>query len=1020
MPVIDDLEVTVHLVFVDSVGNKYTDPAQQIGSIIVDYIYITKEFRLETVTTAGVVSMVTIPEIPTTNIDAFTEVIIPDYPLNWSSPSPGPNTPPVNTLFHKIVSTAQYGNSNPPTEHTEPEQVYDPITGLISYTGHTHVWYTGTNNGVTSQAGSTYTLPNYIYNQTTQQFDVQTATQDHLDFYTSEILIQAGDDFIHQPGIDETLLIYGLGYPLEFKLELAQPLQVGAWYCVDVFGVAADATANPIILNGTWSPSGVGRMYVSDVCNTNLLMNPSGNLDWGAGGANDIVKYPVGHMGRITETDTIATTAWYGGPGNGENILRRSIQLEHFKPNVKDSTESGGTWTLADGNERNNIDTRTYGSWSNDGSYRAIFQLHPNSHKAKSNLLDDINIMFDGASVAVSKITIAKIQNPSNTLFGSNDYGTMQSLIGPSLLPTISSSKPWITENVWRGVTDGGYNAESFRQGLQDPKVYFKKNSSHPSYGGLNFDTNIYEAAYDSSGVQNNKATNAAWYYHFLDNTTITDPTLRGSQNSPQTSIDGWEFSFSVNAGLDKFGVPRTNTEGSFGGYVTNTLGSAPSGLGDMGGFEFNNIAHVGHYKIKANMDNTGLLTSQGFPYEVLIKEPGAVDYVDYIGINPDVTINSVSLPFMSLIQNEAQIKLSGEFVGAVDNVSLKDQTNLFTGGTINAWQFSGFDTVNDNFIFFDNSDPTNPSIGFENAPPGPMVNNNVSPPALYDTPVQLQQVVPTIINTGDSLLVEFQYHIVDGQIDGYYFNAAGNGFRIGPLNGVGFYSQLHTVGTTTPAMTSTEYINTFVIFVSSGFVNGSIDNLSMVRQIQIEPRHLMDNPDENPDKLSPTTLSYNEGVKGWVSFKSFVPDQALSLAKKYYTINSGALYEHHATHADRNSFYNTFIESSLTAVFNQEPSTVKMFNTLNYEGSQSKINEYLTDQGLSNIDTYNTTAKDGWYVNYIQTDKQSGSIGEFVEKEGKWFNYIKGDSSAEISTAEFSFQGLGRVLTVTLDRRLT
>ena len=172
-----------------------------------------------------------------------------------------------------------------------------------------------------------------------------------------------------------------------------------------------------------------------------------------------------------------------------------------------------------------------------------------------------------------------------------------------------------------------------------------------------------------------------------------------------------------------------------------------------------------------------------------------------------------------------------------------------------------------------------------------------------------------------------------------------------------------------------------------------------------------MDDPDENPDKLSPTTLSYNEGVKGWVSFKSFVPDQALSLAKKYYTINSGSLYEHHVTRADRNSFYGDFVESSLTTILNQEPSTVKVFNTLNYEGSQSKINEYLINQGLSNIDTYNTDAKDGWYVNYIQTDKQSGSIGEFVEKEGKWFNYIKGSLNEEVSTAEFSFQGLGKVL---------
>ena len=55
------------------------------------------------------------------------------------------------------------------------------------------------------------------------------------------------------------------------------------------------------------------------------------------------------------------------------------------------------------------------------------------------------------------------------------------------------------------------------------------------------------------------------------------------------------------------------------------------------------------------------------------------------------------------------------------------------------------------------------------------------------------------------------------------------------------------------------------------------------------------------------------------------------------------------------------------------------MFNTLNYEGTQSKINKYLTSSGLSNISTYNLQNKDGWYANYIHTDKQRGSIKEFI-----------------------------------------
>ena len=47
-----------------------------------------------------------------------------------------------------------------------------------------------------------------------------------------------------------------------------------------------------------------------------------------------------------------------------------------------------------------------------------------------------------------------------------------------------------------------------------------------------------------------------------------------------------------------------------------------------------------------------------------------------------------------------------------------------------------------------------------------------------------------------------------------------------------------------------------------------------------------------------------------------------------------------------------------------------------------------------------------------IHTNKQEGTLNEFIEKEGKWFNYIKG-KPGEIDTAAFNFQGLGIVETI-------
>ena len=71
----------------------------------------------------------------------------------------------------------------------------------------------------------------------------------------------------------------------------------------------------------------------------------------------------------------------------------------------------------------------------------------------------------------------------------------------------------------------------------------------------------------------------------------------------------------------------------------------------------------------------------------------------------------------------------------------------------------------------------------------------------------------------------------------------------------------------------------------------------------------------------------------------------------------------------------------------------------------------------IESLDYYNLTDKDGWKVSYINTDMQDGVIKEFINKENKWFNYIKGTDinvnergkiTSVLDSSEFSFQGLG------------
>jgi len=90
---------------------------------------------------------------------------------------------------------------------------------------------------------------------------------------------------------------------------------------------------------------------------------------------------------------------------------------------------------------------------------------------------------------------------------------------------------------------------------------------------------------------------------------------------------------------------------------------------------------------------------------------------------------------------------------------------------------------------------------------------------------------------------------------------------------------------------------------------------------------------------LNNKTLSFDERVDGWTSFKSFIPENGFSLNNTYYTFKNGELYCHDSV--TRNTFYGTVSPSSVKFIFNDFPQSVKSFKTLNYEGSDSRKYTY-------------------------------------------------------------------------------
>ena len=180
--------------------------------------------------------------------------------------------------------------------------------------------------------------------------------------------------------------------------------------------------------------------------------------------------------------------------------------------------------------------------------------------------------------------------------------------------------------------------------------------------------------------------------------------------------------------------------------------------------------------------------------------------------------------------------------------------------------------------------------------------------------------------------------------------------------------------------------------------------------------------------------LTFSEKSKGWVSFKSFTQMQlGISMANDYYTFHNGQLFKHYSEAQTRNTFYEetlgnltlAYTNSSLSVVLNDNPSVIKGFNTLNYEGSQSKVAKFIAqpltiafqpDTLYNDQAIYNLAPRDGWFVENVFTDKEIGNIDEFIEKEGKWFNNINRTIDTQIfaaDTADFTFQGIGVVFEV-------
>ena len=136
-------------------------------------------------------------------------------------------------------------------------------------------------------------------------------------------------------------------------------------------------------------------------------------------------------------------------------------------------------------------------------------------------------------------------------------------------------------------------------------------------------------------------------------------------------------------------------------------------------------------------------------------------------------------------------------------------------------------------------------------------------------------------------------------------------------------------------------------------------------------------------------TATFDEGVLGWTSFSSYKPSQAFSLSNVFYTFNSGKLYQHYLGPYAR--FYGVTYGSDVTIVLNSNPSVVKNFKTINYEGGAGWELESMV---ASSSDQTLPIGKYVFQDNLASLETQIWS-NTFKKKEDKYFANLINNSPA-------------------------
>lgn len=152
-------------------------------------------------------------------------------------------------------------------------------------------------------------------------------------------------------------------------------------------------------------------------------------------------------------------------------------------------------------------------------------------------------------------------------------------------------------------------------------------------------------------------------------------------------------------------------------------------------------------------------------------------------------------------------------------------------------------------------------------------------------------------------------------------------------------------------------------------------------------------------------TLGFEESTNGWISFYDYKPSFGFSSQGNFFTTNGRSVWKHYSGNVNRGNFYSSDNKSSVKLIINPDPTRVKTFKTLNYEGTNGwEVISLVSDntgsdqQNGSWVDNIDTASRIWSYDEGLYVENNINYRAGFDRKQNNYVAAIKNSSTTPLA----------------------